>query len=325
LWHDSICKLKRSVESTYDDFLDRNNGLISRTVTEQLKTASPRLPLSNFSSTHSFPLSIRHGHDAGSFFLMDWCGRPRWWRHFLILEEFSQAWRYWSTHPVKLTITIFLRLLEDKVRSLLSDCSCCWVGMSQDTSVLIVGTRFCHQRSHFYSYRYCCPEMKFRLTQLSGGSASTWTGEVAQQRSCRLIQLKYRIVFVPIFISRMCLHCWLCNAQVSSLRWPRDQRVLRGEVLCCDFAKYSELRWRELHNLSVLLCILPSACSWTQSIVTIHSNIDRGLPAVNIGNSGRPWTLKWTRLETWEQKSWVEQRTLRESSFSPIHLFISTP
>ena len=47
--------------------------------------------------------------------------------------------------------------------------------MSQNTSVLIVGTRFCHQRSHFYSYHYRCPEMKFRRTQLSGGSASTWT------------------------------------------------------------------------------------------------------------------------------------------------------
>ena len=117
----------------------------------------------------------------------------------------------------------------------------------------------------------------------------------------------------------MCLHCWLCNAQVSSLRWPRGQRVLRGEVLGCDFAKYSELRWRESHDLSVLLYILPSACSWTQSTVTIHSNIDRGLAAVNIGSSGRPWTLKWTRLETWEQKFWVEQRALRKSPFSPIY------
>ena len=90
------------------------------------------------------------------------------------------------------------------------------------------------------------------------------------------------------------------------------------------FSQYSELRWRELHDLSVLLCILPSACSWTQSIVTIHSNIDRGLVAVDIGNSGRPWTLKRTRLEIWEQLSWVEQRTLRKSSFVPIHLFIST-
>jgi len=167
--------------------------------------------------------------------------------------------------------------------------------------------------------------MKFRLTQLSGGNASTWTGEVAQQRSCRSIQLKYRVVFVPISISRMCLHCWLCNAQVSSLRWPRGQRVLRGEVLGCNFAKYSGLRWRESHNLPVLLCILPSACSWTQSTVTIHSNVDRGLVAVDIGNNGRPWTLKRTHLETWEQKSWVEQRTLRRSSFYPIDLFISTP
>ena len=47
--------------------------------------------------------------------------------------------------------------------------------MSQNTSVLIVGTRFGHQRSHFFSYRYRCPGMKFRLTQLSGGNASTWT------------------------------------------------------------------------------------------------------------------------------------------------------
>ena len=59
--------------------------------------------------------------------------------------------------------------------------------------------------------------------------------------------------------------------------------------------------------------------------VTIHSNIDRGLAAINIGNSGRPWTLKRTRLEIWEQKSWVEQWTLWKSSFAPIHLFISTP
>ena len=78
--------------------------------------------------------------------------------------------------------------------------------MSQNTSVLIVGTRFCHQRSHFYSYCYRCPEMKFRLTQLSAGSASTWTGGVAQQGSCRTIQLKYRVVFVPILIGRMCFH-----------------------------------------------------------------------------------------------------------------------
>jgi len=68
-------------------------------------------------------------------------------------------------HPVKSTITIFSRLLEDKVRCLLSDRDGCWVGMSQNACVLIVGTRFCYQRSHFYSYRYCCPEIKFRLTQ----------------------------------------------------------------------------------------------------------------------------------------------------------------
>jgi len=187
---------------------------------------------------------------------MDWCGRSRWWRHFLIREEHGGIGEH--THPVKLTITIFLRLLEDKVRGLLSDCGGCSVGMSQNACVLIVGTRFCHQRSYFYSYRYRCREMRFRLTQLSGGSASTWTDGIAQQRSCRSIQLKYRVVFVPIFISRMCLHCWLCNAQVSSLRWSRGQRVLRGEVLGCDVAKYLELRWRESHNLSVLLCILPS-------------------------------------------------------------------
>ena len=35
-----------------------------RTVTEQPKAASP---LSNLSFAHSFPLSIRHGHDASSF------------------------------------------------------------------------------------------------------------------------------------------------------------------------------------------------------------------------------------------------------------------
>ena len=250
---------------------------------------------------------------------------------FSMMETFSDSGGIFTSTAVSENIYIlwnrqsqfFSRLLEDK--PLLSDCGGCWVGMSQNTCVSIVGTRFCHQRSHFFSYRYRCPEMKFRLTQLSGGNASTWTGEVAQQRSCRSIQLKYRVVFVPIFISQMCLHGWLCNAQVSSLRWPRGQRVLRGEVLGCNFSKYSELRWRESYNLSVLLCILPSACSWTQNIVTIHSNINGGLATVNIGNSGLPWTLKGTRLEIWEQLSWVEQRTLRKSSFAPIHLFISTP
>jgi len=33
------------------------------------------------------------------FLLMDWRGRFRWSRHFLIREEFSQAWRYWRTYP----------------------------------------------------------------------------------------------------------------------------------------------------------------------------------------------------------------------------------
>ena len=85
-------------------------------------------------------------------------------RSMAVLENIPILWNWQSQ--------FFSRLLEDKVRDLLSDRGC-WVGMSQNTCVLIVGTRFCHQRSHFYSYRYRCPEMKFGLTQLSGGSAST--------------------------------------------------------------------------------------------------------------------------------------------------------
>jgi len=46
--------------------LDRSNGFISRTVTEQLKTASP--PFQFLSLAHGFPLSIRPEHDADSFF-----------------------------------------------------------------------------------------------------------------------------------------------------------------------------------------------------------------------------------------------------------------
>jgi len=44
------------------------------------------------------------------------------------------------------------------------DRGCCGIGMSRNTRVFIVGTRLlCYQRSHFYSYRYCCPEIEFRL------------------------------------------------------------------------------------------------------------------------------------------------------------------
>ena len=155
--HNSVCK-------PYDDFLDRSNGFISRTVTEQLKTASP--PFQFLSLAHGFPLSIRPVHDAGSFFngltwLFSMMDIFSFWRNFHKHGSIGE-----HTHPVKSTITIFSRFLEDKVRDLLSDCGCCWIGMSQNTCVLIVGMRFmCYQRSHFYSYRYCCPEIKFRSLQ----------------------------------------------------------------------------------------------------------------------------------------------------------------
>jgi len=56
----------------------------------------------------------------------------------------------------------------------------------------------------------------------SGGSASTWRrwSGLAEVLSNDTVE----------------------NAQISSLRWPRGQRVLRGEVLGCDFSKYSELQ-----------------------------------------------------------------------------------
>ena len=86
---------------------------------------------------------------------------------FSMMETFSDSGGIFTSMAVLENIHIlwnwqsqsFSRLLEDKVRGLLSDRGGCW------TCVLIVGTRFCYQRSHFYSYRYCCPEIKFRLTQ----------------------------------------------------------------------------------------------------------------------------------------------------------------
>jgi len=99
----------------------------------------------------------------------------------------------------------------------------------------------------------------------SGGSASTWWSGLAEVLSNDIVE----------------------NAQISSLRWPRGQRVLHGEVFGCDFAKDSELRWRES----------ASTTPWSENT---------------------SWDIK-------RAKSWVEQRALQKSSFSPIHLFISTP
>jgi len=170
-----------------------------------------------------------------TLFLMDWRGCFRWWRYFLILREFSQVRQYRRTYA-SCEINnnnFFSRLLEDKVRVFSSDCGCCWIGMSQNTCVLIVGMRFmCYQRSHFYSYRYRCRKIKFnRRVMSSGGSASTWMrwSGLAEVLSNDTVE----------------------NAQISLLRWPRGQRVLHGEVLGCDFAKYSVLRWRESANTTL--------------------------------------------------------------------------
>jgi len=71
-----------------------------------------------------------------ALFLMDWRGCFRWWWHFLILKEFSQARRYRRTYTsCEINNPNFSRLLEDKVRGLLSDCSGCWIGMSRNTCV----------------------------------------------------------------------------------------------------------------------------------------------------------------------------------------------
>ena len=68
-------------------FLDRNKDCLFRTVTEELKTASPSF---QFLPHSWFPLAL---------FLMEWHGRFRWWRHFLILKDFS-LWRYRRTYEV---------------------------------------------------------------------------------------------------------------------------------------------------------------------------------------------------------------------------------
>ena len=56
----------------------------------------------------------------------------------------------------------------------------------------------------------------------SGGSASTWRrwSGLAEVLSNDIVE----------------------NAQISSLQWPRGRRVLRREVLGCDFTMYSGLR-----------------------------------------------------------------------------------
>jgi len=168
---------------------------------------------------------------------------------------------------MKSTITIFFEVVGGQSQGfvvgswlLLS----CWVGMSQNTCVLIVWTRFCHQRSHFYSYRYRCPETKFRLTQSTYNvvRALGWGG-VARQKSCRTIQLK--------------MHRFL-RSDGQGVSVP-----CMGECLVAIFPSIRSWGEGNQQARSVSVTLHSTLClqSKPKHVVTIHSNINRGMAAVN--------------------------------------------
>ena len=156
------------------------------------------------------------------------------------------------------------------------------------------------------------------------------------------------------FISRMCwLHWWLCNAWRTLFLFLHPDG--QGASVSC-VGKYLVVIWNwgegnqqatfvgvnsTFHPLLVvehiilplfictliwgLDCCISSSLHPLKHAMIIHSNyFDRGLAAINTGNSGHPWT-RWsenTSCDIERTKGWVEQRTLWKSSFSPIHLFI---
>ena len=110
--------------------------------TRTTQTASP--PFQFLSLAHSFPLSIRPERDGDSFF-----NGPTWLSSMMeILSDsegtftFSQARRYRRAN------TSCNNNFRGCWRTKSRDRGCCWIGMSQNTWVLIVGMRFlCYQRS----------------------------------------------------------------------------------------------------------------------------------------------------------------------------------